>query len=77
MVDYNENNGSRADESVNTIGAEEHGHGTWNEKRYQSIAVAYLRRRWHKGIAKESWSETGQLGMNIFSVMRADFTCYK
>lgn len=32
MVNHNQNNGSRTDAGVNTIGAEEHGHGTWTEK---------------------------------------------
>ena len=60
MVNYADNNGSRTDEGVNTIGAEEHGHGTWNDKRYQSIAIAYLRRQWHKRIAKEYGAKQGQ-----------------
>lgn len=54
-MNHNGHNGCRTDESINTIGAEGHGHGI-KRKIYRSIVIAYLRRRWHKGIAKESWS---------------------
>lgn len=47
---------SKRDEGVNTIGAEEHGHGNGTRK-YQSIIAIEL--AWfHEGIAKESWSES-------------------
>lgn len=39
MANYNENNGSRIDESVNGIGAEEHGHGICNEKDTKALLL--------------------------------------